>query len=113
MIVGACLQAINKFFSSPAGRLLRVHFLVTVLFFWILIATPLTLAVITTYSISWLMPILYLCQFLSLENCMPVSKAGTPIPINDVWIASHAMETGSVVITYDKHFNLVPGLRVW
>ncbi len=44
---------------------------------------------------------------------MPVSKAGTPIPINDVWIASHAMETGSVVITYDKHFNLVPGLRVW
>ena len=30
-------------------------------------------------------------------------KAGAPIPINDVWIASHGLETGSVVITYDKH----------
>ena len=32
-------------------------------------------------------------------------KAGTPIPINDVWIASHAIETGSIVVTYDKHFK--------
>lgn len=41
-----------------------------------------------------------------------LKKAGTPIPINDVWIASHALETGSIVITYDKHFNLIPGLRL-
>ena len=40
-------------------------------------------------------------------------KAGTPIPINDVWIASHAMETGSVLVTYDTHFREVPGLRLW
>jgi tRNA(fMet)-specific endonuclease VapC len=40
-------------------------------------------------------------------------KAGTPIPINDVWIAAHAMETGSVLITYDGHFRQVPGLRLW
>jgi len=39
--------------------------------------------------------------------------AGTPIPINDVWIAAHAMETGSVLITYDGHFHRVPGLRLW
>ena len=40
-----------------------------------------------------------------------LKKAGTPIPINDVWIASHALETGSVLITHDKHFAVVPGLR--
>lgn len=38
---------------------------------------------------------------------------GTPIPINDVWIASHTLETGSVLITYDAHFKQVKGLRLW
>jgi tRNA(fMet)-specific endonuclease VapC len=33
-------------------------------------------------------------------------KAGTPLPINDVWIAAHAIETGSVVITFDAHLKL-------
>lgn len=40
-------------------------------------------------------------------------KNGTPIPINDVWIAAQAMETGSVLVTYDDHFAAVPGLRTW
>jgi tRNA(fMet)-specific endonuclease VapC len=40
-------------------------------------------------------------------------KAGTPIPINDVWIAAHGMESGSTIVTYDNHFRQVPGLRVW
>ena len=40
-------------------------------------------------------------------------KAGNPIPVNDVWIAAHAIETGSVLITYDVHFKKVPGLRFW
>jgi tRNA(fMet)-specific endonuclease VapC len=39
--------------------------------------------------------------------------AGTPLPINDIWIAAHALETGSVLITYDKHFIKIPGLRRW
>lgn len=42
-----------------------------------------------------------------------LKKAGTPLPINDVWIAAHAIETGSVVVTYDVHFKVVPGLRLW
>jgi tRNA(fMet)-specific endonuclease VapC len=42
-----------------------------------------------------------------------LKKAGTPIPINDVWIAAHAMETGSVMVTYDHHFTSVQGLRLW
>jgi tRNA(fMet)-specific endonuclease VapC len=42
-----------------------------------------------------------------------LKKAGKPLPINDVWIAAHAIETGSVVITYDAHFAVVSGLRLW
>jgi len=40
-------------------------------------------------------------------------RAGRSIPINDVWIAAHAVETGSVLVTYDGHFKDVPGLRLW
>ncbi len=38
---------------------------------------------------------------------------GTPIPLNDVWIAAHTMEMGAELITFDKHFHHVPGLRLW
>jgi tRNA(fMet)-specific endonuclease VapC len=40
-------------------------------------------------------------------------QAGTPLPINDVWIAAHAIETGSILVTFDSHFNSVSGLRLW
>jgi tRNA(fMet)-specific endonuclease VapC len=42
-----------------------------------------------------------------------LKKSARPIPINDVWIAAQAMETGAVLATYDSHFLAVPGLRVW
>ena len=42
-----------------------------------------------------------------------LKKSGTPIPVNDVWIAAHALETGSVLVTFDEHFTAVPGLRLW
>ena len=42
-----------------------------------------------------------------------LKKAGRPIPLNDVWIAAHALETASVLVTYDAHFAAVPGLRLW
>ena len=42
-----------------------------------------------------------------------LKTAGTPIPINDVWIAAHAIETGSVLVSFDAHFNNVPGIRLW
>lgn len=38
---------------------------------------------------------------------------GTPIPTNDIWIASQALETDSSLITFDKHFEKIPGLRLW
>lgn len=42
-----------------------------------------------------------------------LKTSGQPIPLNDVWIAAHALETGSVLVTYDAHFAAVPGLRIW
>lgn len=38
---------------------------------------------------------------------------GTPIPTNDIWIAANAIETGSKIITFDRHFLAIPGARVW
>jgi tRNA(fMet)-specific endonuclease VapC len=42
-----------------------------------------------------------------------LKKAGTPLPINDVWIAAHTLESGSTLITYDIHFREIPDLRLW
>jgi len=42
-----------------------------------------------------------------------LKKSGHTIPINHVWIAAHALETGSVLVTYDDHFAAIPGLRLW
>ena len=42
-----------------------------------------------------------------------LKRSGKPLPVNDVWIAAHALETGSILVTYDDHFASVPGLRLW
>ena len=42
-----------------------------------------------------------------------LKKAGTPIPINDVWIAAHATESGSHLVTFDSQFTSVAGLLIW
>lgn len=49
--------------------------------------------------------------FGEIKNTL--GKTGHPIPINDVWITAHAVEAGSVLITYDRHFRKIPGLRIW
>jgi len=36
--------------------------------------------------------------------------AGTPVPINDLWIAAHAVESGSHLVTFDRHFSMIPGV---
>lgn len=41
-----------------------------------------------------------------------LKRTGQPIPTNDVWIAAHAMELGAEVVTFDRHFQRVPGLVV-
>ena len=42
-----------------------------------------------------------------------LKRAGTPIPINDIWLSAQAIETGSIVVTFDQHFNKVSGVRLW
>ena len=42
-----------------------------------------------------------------------LKKDGTPIPLNDVWIASQSLETGAVLVTLDSHFKKVKGLRIF
>ncbi len=42
-----------------------------------------------------------------------LKEKGTPIPLNDVWIAAHNMEMGAELITFDKHFKNIEGLRTW
>ncbi len=49
--------------------------------------------------------------FAEIKNLL--KNSGTPIPINDVWIAAHAMETGSVLVTHDDHFSKIPGIRTY
>lgn len=41
-----------------------------------------------------------------------LTKAGTPIPTNDIWIAAAAMESGARLISYDDHFEKIPGLLI-
>ena len=42
-----------------------------------------------------------------------LQKNGTPVPINDIWIACCAIEVGAVIITFDSHFLKIPQVRVW
>lgn len=42
-----------------------------------------------------------------------LAEKGTPIPDNDIWIAAASLETKSTLITFDRHFLKVPGLKLW
>lgn len=33
------------------------------------------------------------------------------IPLNDIWIAAHAIETDSTLLTFDKHFGNISNLK--
>jgi len=37
-------------------------------------------------------------------------RKGLPIPVNDIWIAAHTMESGSMLVTFDAQFGNVEGL---
>jgi predicted nucleic acid-binding protein len=37
-------------------------------------------------------------------------RKGKPIPTNDIWIAAHALETGSNLVSFDRHFDAVDGI---
>jgi tRNA(fMet)-specific endonuclease VapC len=37
-------------------------------------------------------------------------KRGTPIPVNDIWVAAQAMETGAELLSLDRHYEAIDGL---
>ena len=37
-------------------------------------------------------------------------RAGTPIPVNDIWIAASAIDCGGHLLTFDKGFRRIPSL---
>ena len=45
------------------------------------------------------------------ELRIELKRAGTPIPSNDIWIAALAREHRYPVLSRDRHFDLVPGLK--
>ena len=49
--------------------------------------------------------------FALIKNNLKIK--GIPLPINDIWIAAHTIETGSLLITYDQHFKNVDNIRLW
>jgi tRNA(fMet)-specific endonuclease VapC len=38
-------------------------------------------------------------------------RAGTPLPVNDIWIAAATLDSGGHLLTFDQDFRRVPGLR--
>ena len=57
------------------------------------------------FQVSPLTPAIYARVYFDLE------RAGTMIPINDIWIAALALEAGLPLIARDKHFARVVGLK--
>ena len=41
-----------------------------------------------------------------------LKKRGLMIPINDIWIAAVAIETGLPLLARDEHFTRVSGLKL-
>lgn len=37
-------------------------------------------------------------------------RAGTPVLVNDVWIAAACLDCGGHLLTLDRHFERIPGL---
>lgn len=42
-------------------------------------------------------------------------RAGTPIPVNDIWIAAAVMDSGGHLLTFDQDFKCIPHLdrTIW
>ncbi len=45
------------------------------------------------------------------EIRIELKRAGTPIPSNDLWIAALCRQHALPILTRDKHFDLIDGLR--
>ena len=41
-----------------------------------------------------------------------LKRAGTPIPVNDVWIAAACLDCDGRLVTFDRDFERIPGLEL-
>jgi tRNA(fMet)-specific endonuclease VapC len=39
-----------------------------------------------------------------------LKRAGTPLPVNDIWIAASTIDCGGALLTFDEDFTRVDGL---
>jgi predicted nucleic acid-binding protein len=44
------------------------------------------------------------------EAAVDLRRAGTPIPLNDVWIAAVTVDGGGHLLTFDDHFDNLPSV---
>jgi len=58
------------------------------------------------FQVSPNTPVIYARIYFELEQC------GMMIPINDIWIAALAIETGLPILARDEHFSRIKGLKV-
>jgi len=72
-----------------------------------------------TYE-RWLEELLAVCSVLEVnedtavayaELCTELKASGTPIPSNDAWIAALCRQHALPILSRDRHFDLVKGLR--
>jgi tRNA(fMet)-specific endonuclease VapC len=49
--------------------------------------------------------------FGSIKN--ELKQKAKMIPINDIWIGAHAIETDSTLLAYDIHFSYISDLTMW
>lgn len=38
-------------------------------------------------------------------------RAGTPVPVNDIWIAASTLDCGGHLLTFDGHFESIPAIE--
>jgi tRNA(fMet)-specific endonuclease VapC len=73
---------------------------------------------------KWLDQFIRDCRVLSIEEAtthhyadirVELKESGTPIPVNDVWIAALSRQHGIPVVSRDRHFDSVPRIQrvVW
>ena len=68
----------------------------------------------------WLVDALRVCEVLDVgevtsaqyaELRLELKRAGTPIPTNDLWIAALCRQHAWPILSRDRHFDLVKGVR--
>jgi predicted nucleic acid-binding protein len=69
---------------------------------------------------KWLNGLLHDCQVLDAteptthyyaEITLELKQKGKPIPTNDIWIAALCRQHSLPLLSRDRHFDLVPGVR--